>query len=94
MGVLFKVVWMDQLVPNDRLNIYLDSIRKIYWPKMLQKLSKCENRVPIIPPFYPNIWPPSAPCHPQGGIFFLRAKLEHMPTLHKNDISAQNASKA
>ncbi len=21
MGVLFKVVWMDQLVPNDRLNI-------------------------------------------------------------------------
>ena len=75
MGVLFKVVWMDQLVPNDRLNIYLDSIRKIYWPKMLQKLSKCENRVPIMPPFYPNIWPPSAPCYPQGEFFFLEQSL-------------------
>ena len=86
---------MDQLVPNDRLNIYLDSIRKIYWPKILLKLSKCENRVPIIPSFLPQYMAPHRPpATPRGDFFFLRAKLEHMPTLHKNDISAQNASKA
>ena len=37
----------------------LDSIRKIYLQKILQKLRKCKNQVPIKVPFYPHICPPT-----------------------------------
>ena len=40
---------------------FLDSTRKIYLQKKLQKLRKCKNRVPIKVPFYPNICPPGPP---------------------------------
>ena len=38
--------------------------------------------------------PPRAPWTPQGGIFFLNVKLEHMARLHKKELLAQNALKA
>ena len=62
-------VWIGQLVPNDSLNIWLDSIRENYWPKMLQKLKKCENRVPRIVPFCTFMGPPGPP-EPPGGYLF------------------------
>ena len=80
---------------NQSLNMWLDSIRKICLPKMLQKLRKCEIRIPIKPLYMPLLAPLQPP--PEKGrvcIFFLYAKLEHMVTLHKKDMSAQNASKA
>ena len=43
----------------------LDSIRKIYLQKILQKLRKCKNQVPIKVPFYPHICPPPGPPTPQ-----------------------------
>ena len=76
------------------LNIWLDSIRKICLPKMLQKLRKCENRIPIKAPFYPYICPPGPPIPPRAEFFFLKSKLGHIARLHKKDMSAQNASKA
>ena len=74
MGVLFKVVWMDQLVPNDSLNIYFDSIRKMYLPKMLQNHRKLKNGLPRIAPILPQYMDPLGPLTPQGGIFFSLSK--------------------
>ena len=58
------------------LNIWLHSIRKIYLPKMLQKLRKCENRILIKAPFYPYICPPGPPIPPRAEFFVSNQSLD------------------
>ena len=53
------------------LNIWLHSIRKIYLPKMLQKLRKCENRIPLKAPILPLYMPPWPPYTLRMEFFFL-----------------------
>ena len=61
---------------------------------MLQNLRKSENRLPIIVPFYTNIWPPRPPWTPPGGAFVSNVKVQHMARVHKKELLAQNALKA
>ena len=53
----------------------LDSIRKIYLQKILQKLRKCKNQVPIKVPFYPHICPPWSP-YPRSNFFVSKQSLD------------------
>ena len=57
----------------------LDSIRKIYLQKILQKLRKCKNQVPIKVPFSPHIcpppWSPWSP-YPRSNFFVSKQSLD------------------
>ena len=46
-----------------------------YLPRMLQKLRKCKNQVPIKVPFYPHICPPWSP-YPRSNFFVSKQSLD------------------